>query len=617
MAPGVRKHYGKRGMPVFTSREIQIASKILSARGSIRIKDLADEFQVSSRTVQYDLENIKFFFKKQCIEYCSSPGKGIWVNCMKQQREHALAELSQQQKINIHLSQETRVKHILLQLLFSEGYITAGGLAEELNVSRGTILSDMDYVNVFLEGSGLFFKRQVRLGYRLDGSEIALRSLAEKLLRDSMSVYDIYKMIGRIKDGISKETPPLQLIGVTAGDYKVVEEVMIRAFRDHGSLLLEENIVIMVTRLLVSLSRVRIKRYIGDSMQEALKGDLYWHEVYEKNGLPALQDEFDYVQGRYQKTQMQVDIAGLSVDLIQKVSIMENFPYYQDNTLYSRLLNHLRHDFSHMFSTENKDTDRNPFHDLIIKNHYHLYKSIRTVCRHHIDDAYLFPNESFISYLALHFLIAQKNLGVGRKMRVVFVCATGQGAAKLIERMLEAEIRRLEIVKHCSLTETAGVVENLKPDFIISVFPIEATVPVVVVEPLPTKADIESIRKLIDNQTEDNEILNSSQPVTLSMDSNKQEEVSQEVILVGLKIYAALQEKPVYAVKQGLELAFLAHVMLLANRYVFDKQFTAKSKEERPLDCLIKNRLSEIGVFLTLDEIQALTYYFKEQGEII
>ncbi|MFV0238952.1 MAG: HTH domain-containing protein, partial [Lacrimispora sphenoides] len=112
---------------------------------------------------------------------------------MKQQREHALAELSQQQKINIHLSQETRVRHILLQLLFREGYITAGGLAEELSVSRGTILSDMDYVNVFLEGSGLFFKRQVRLGYRLDGSEIALRSLAEKLLRDSMSVYDIYK----------------------------------------------------------------------------------------------------------------------------------------------------------------------------------------------------------------------------------------------------------------------------------------------------------------------------------------------------------------------------------------------------------------------------------------
>lgn len=606
---------------MFTSREIQVAGKILSAKGSIRIKDLADEFQVSSRTVQYDLENIKFFFKKQGIEYCSSPGKGIWVSCMKQQRERALAELSQQQKINIHLSQETRVRHILLQLLFRDGYITAGGLAEELDVSRGTILSDMDYVNVFLEGSGLFFKRQVRLGYRLDGSEISLRSLAEKLLRDSMSVYDIYKMIGRIKDGISKETPPLQLNGVSAGDYKVVEEVMIRAYRDHGSVILEENIVIMVTRLLVSLSRVRIKKYIGDSMQEALKDEsrlsLYWCEVYEKNNLPTLQDEFDYVQGRYQKTQMQVDIAGLSVDLIQKVSIMENFPYYEDNTLHSRLLNHLRHDLSHMFSTEKNDTDRNPFHNLIIKNHYHLYKSIRTVCRHYIDDAYLFPNESFISYLALHFLVAQKNLGVGRKKRVVFVCATGRGAAKLIERMLEAEVRRMEVVKHCTLSEVTEVVDHSKPDFIISIFPIEATVPVVVVEPLPTKADIESIRKLIDDWTEDNEILNSSQPVTLSMDSNKQEEVSQEVILVGLKIYAALQENPVYAVRQGLELAFLAHVMLLANRCVFDKQFTAKSKEERPLDCLIKNRLSEIGIFLTLDEIQALTYYFKEQGEII
>jgi hypothetical protein len=140
---------------------------------------------------------------------------------------------------------------------------------------------------------------------------------------------------------------------------------------------------------------------------------------------------------------------------------------------------------------------------------------------------------------------------------------------------------------------------------------------VVVVEPLPTKADIEAIQKLIEGRTDGSEILSGSQPVALGMDSGNQEEVSQEVILVGLKLYAALQEHPIYAVKPGLELAFLAHIMLLASRCVFDKQFTAKSKEERPIDRLIETRLSEIGVFLTLDEIQALTYYFEEQGEII
>lgn len=60
-----------------------------------------------------------------------------------------------------------------------------------------------------------------------------------------------------------------------------------------------------------------------------------------------------------------------------------------------------------------------------------------------------------------------------------------------------------------------------------------------------------------------------------------------------------------------MEFAFLAHVMLLANRYMFNKQYRGLLGLETDFDIRIKKRLEEIGIVLTLDEVKALTYYLS------
>lgn len=595
---------------MLTTREFQITYKILSAQAGIRIKDLAEGFRVSPRAIQYDLENVKDFLKKQGVEFCSSSGKGIWAECTETQREAALAELSRLQGGNVFLTQEIRIQRILLQLIFFDGYITAGGLAEKLNVSRGTILNDMDQTHILLQDSGLLFSRKVSQGYRLEGREIALRTLAEKLLQDSMSVYDIYQIISKLKSGAVGGAFEQLLPEQALHDYRIIEDTMIPAFQEHATGLQDENAVAILLRTLISVSRVRMDYFVGDYPMPAT-GEThplypYWERVCQSIGLPVSKDEFDYVLGRYYAKNLPVDIAALSADLVASVSRMEDFPYGDDNTLYPRLLSHLRHHFSN----DKANAARNPFHDLILENHSTLYKSILAVCKQHVDKAYLFSNDAMISYVALHFLTSQRNLGVGRKMRVVFVCATGRGAARIIARMLEAGAQRIEIVQHCSLAEVDEVVKHTKPDFIVSVFPIEADVPVVVVEPLPTKANIEAIRRLVEERTEPNELLYHNRLIDYHMDDDKQEEIAQEVVLAGLRIYAKLCEEPRCKVKPEMQFAFLAHVMLLAGRYVFDKQFTGSPNAPTDLERLIQGRLEEVGVYLNPDEIKALTYYF-------
>lgn len=593
---------------MLTPREFQIAYRILSANAGLRIKALADEFQVSSRSIQYSLDNVRDFLKKRNILYCSSSSKGIWAECSAAERSAALEELSLMQRENIYFDQEQRISRIFLQLIFLGGNVTAVSLAESLKVSRSTILNDMNHAEILLKDSGLILRRQVRWGYRLDGPELALRTLAENSLQEGLSVYDVYLIINSLKSGV-QDINSLPFPQEVLRDYMDAGQQLFRAFSEQAAQIQRENVIGLLIRLLLSVARVRNGYFVGDSEEPADVSSHYlypyWAAVYLKNGLPVLKDELDYIQGWYQEKKSPVDITDFSMKLVEEVSRLEKFPYYEDNTLYSRLLIHLRH----CFSSENNIMAKNPFHEMVISNHSHLYNSIQMVCREYIESAYIFAAESFVSYLALHFLVSHQNLGVVRKLRVAFVCATGQGGARIIARMLEAEIRQIEVISLCSLTEVDDVVRNMEPDFMISVFPVETDVPVVVVEPLPTKADIEAIQSIVNDKLGSDQLLYINQSANMFLSSENQEDISQDVILTGLKIYASLLEEKSWVVKPELEFAFLTHVMLLANRYMFNKQFYNQSVLESAFDIRIKSRLEEIGIVLTLDEVKALTYY--------
>lgn len=594
---------------MLTPREFQIAYRILSANSGLHIRALAADYQVGPRSIQYSLDKVKDFFKQRNILYCSSSSKGIWAECSAEQRTAALDELSRMQTGNLYFDQPQRIRRIFLQLIFLGEYTTAGKLAENLKVSRSTILNDINHAEMLLEGSGLILRRQVRWGYRLDGPELALRTFAENSLQEGLSVYDVYLVINSLKSGV----PDIDLLPFpkeTLRDYLTAGQELIRAFDEQAAEIKKENVIALLIRLLISIARVRMGHFAGDPEKSADTSSCYlypyWAAAFLKSGLPVLKDELDYIQGWYQERQASVDIAELSMKLVEKVSRLEDFPYYEDSTLYSRLLVHLRH----CISNENNRVAKNPFHDMVMSNHKHLYNSIQMVCQECIDNSYLFIAESFISYLVLHFLVSQQNLESVHKLRVVFVCATGQGGARIIARMLEAEIRQIEIIRYCSLIEVDEVVRKMNPDFIISVFPLETDVPAVVVEPLPTKADIEAIRRMVNQKSGANPLPGTNQTTNLWFDKGNQDDISQEVILTGLKIYAGLKDEA-WAVKPELEFAFLTHVMLLANRYMFNKQYCNQSNLESAFDSRIKNRLEEIGIDLTLDEVKALTHYLS------
>ena len=84
------------------------------------------------------------------------------------------------------------------QLLSVKGYLTAQQLADELLVSRNTIVSDLEQVERLLQAYDLTLIRQARQGFTISGEESNVRLLMEFITQKELTEYDIYQIMNYV-----------------------------------------------------------------------------------------------------------------------------------------------------------------------------------------------------------------------------------------------------------------------------------------------------------------------------------------------------------------------------------------------------------------------------------
>ena len=91
-----------------------------------------------------------------------------------------------------------RVNVLIFQLLSVKGYLTAQQLADELLVSRNTIVSDLEQVERLLQAYDLTLIRQARQGFTISGEESNVRLLMEFITQKELTEYDIYQIMNYV-----------------------------------------------------------------------------------------------------------------------------------------------------------------------------------------------------------------------------------------------------------------------------------------------------------------------------------------------------------------------------------------------------------------------------------
>lgn len=170
-------------------RIVSIIYELSQAGTAVTISGLAEEYKVSQRTIRNDLNSISSFLKENHL--CELRLKSGGIVCKEDDFEKILPFLSDRDFYTYKLSKEERVKVAVSLLVNSPGYITLSAIADNLFVSRATIINDLDAIKKYVRTGNLQILSHSSKGLRVDGLEsdkrMFLMKLADKQASDDIS----------------------------------------------------------------------------------------------------------------------------------------------------------------------------------------------------------------------------------------------------------------------------------------------------------------------------------------------------------------------------------------------------------------------------------------------
>ncbi|WP_231506178.1 BglG family transcription antiterminator [Paenibacillus sp. UNC451MF] len=637
-----------------STRSRILLKKMLLDTTPLRVKELADQFNVSDRTIKYDLETIRVWLQEQDVFMRSNPSKGIWIECDESERTELLGKLETSGS-HVFVNQHERARGIILDLLLNDKHMTIGEMVKKNDVSRNTILSDLAIAEAFFKEGQLLLERS-RFGIRLIGTEKQRRTVLENVIHDLLDGNDMLQIV----QGVAQQQKPtlhfnkvLERFLEPVKDLDALFEALSRIVRETESeigLLLSDRVIIGVfIRLCIAIQRHRHQgEYAEDEtrIQESasehslsifyvfrrvlemlakresisLTDDDVWFISLQAIGMAA---PFPY---ELSKGESLPDVYTITHEMIRHVTDQMRFPFLEDQELFNNLLAHMSDKLTkHSYGV----VEPNPLLKEIMHSYRTMFDYVKKACSDVLGPLGIQLTDPDIAFVVLHFQTAYERKAEQQKWKALIVCGTGRGTSKWLMTIIENEIKHIQFVAACSVMDVEKVLEQVQVDLVISILPIKANVPVVVVHSIPGKRDFQAIQAQL-NQLGTSRVRSASKsggglrrPEMLAHDVGQLENMVQDIIYTGYdlsrEIIAHFKEYLSDERAEGLTL----HLLFMVNRIHFGTAYMQYG--ETPLlgstALALKKELEHLlqrkNVSATEGELQAILRYFEpvDKGE--
>lgn len=151
------------------------------------MKELAEQFKVSTRTIRNDLEQINEFLNKNKLSGVSLGKQGV-IETGKDM-ERARQYLFQDDFYSYKLEKHERKMFMATLLICERDYRTLSNLADCMYVSRSTVVQDLDGLKAFFKKHKLYVVSHSNKGLILEGEEKNKRLLLLSMIKSNESVY--------------------------------------------------------------------------------------------------------------------------------------------------------------------------------------------------------------------------------------------------------------------------------------------------------------------------------------------------------------------------------------------------------------------------------------------
>ena len=606
-----------------SNRQMTIVTKLITVEQAVTTQMLADDVNVSVRTVKNDLRGIQDWFAHYGDYYRSKPRIGIWLEASPAARAMLKQRLMTNQVENLPCTPQERVAQIVLLLAINPGFMTTQQIENKIDISKNTVVADLDRVDQFLQKFQLILERKNYYGYRIAGTELNIRSALEAILNRILHTFEAPMLTSTdpLKDVQKIQFPAVPELQTVFN--VVVNELEVQHAPTHADFDLED-ILTMLVRMVICTIRLSMNHPINSytplavaqTEQQKLPYVLFTKVVHHYE-FPVLQDEYDYLLRGVNPRFDDQNIAALTNQIIKQVSRQLQYPFDTDGQLKVNLFSHLLTKLSNKYKFTN---EYNPFVTDLKKRNLPLFEAVQVALRDNISSNPAVVSDSFITFVTLHFMVSLESHQTTRYARVLYVCSTGLGVTGLIKREIERHVSNIEIAGFASITTVDQQVAALHPDLLISIFPITAgELPVVQVNPLPSHDDIERIRSAVAKVLK--VTMSSLTPFRprVGKESDAEEE-TRTLMLNGSVIYQALSRYFGQRIPVGYQEAFMIHVMMAVHRIYYHHSYDSTlkvtpSSETKDVQTIkrifLENQLSinapEIGALLQYTRVHELS----------
>lgn len=443
------------------SREIlsQLITKTEYSQ-TMSIQDLAEMFKVSSRTIRYDIEQINDYLKENHLQPLNLGKQGV-INTQADITK-ARESLSEEGFYSFKLSREERVCFSAVMMICSDDYITLSEIADQLFVSRSTIIQDLEHIKSFFRERHLYVLSHSNKGLLLEGREIDKRNLLIDMIQSENSIFKAEPIFQHLTQCLSKN------LKIDLEDISMIEKIINEAEHIYGRFLTDQSFVQLRNYFQLSLYRLRKAHYVEygddknskwdmakgmiDQIQQFIVKEIPDTEIYY---VASVLNRMKYIK----KTTSNKEIVKMQVitrNFIEKISKDIHRNLQGDYIFYENLINHLES----TFSTLGDRFAINSVVDEILQR----YPEVKQATERNV---YVFEeyvgrklSEEEIAYIVVHICAAiERNKNETVRYSVVLVCNGGIGTSQLL-------LARLEKFFHLDVIDIipAHDIENMNMD---------------------------------------------------------------------------------------------------------------------------------------------------------
>ena len=490
----------KKEKQSLSKRQKEIIRTLVQMKGRpVTTAAISEKLSVSNRTVLRELPSVEKWLDENDFHFVRKRGTGVAI--VEDSENLALVEeLLHIEKEAMHYSKDDRRGRILGTLFFSVSPAKAYSFTSKYDISEGTLYSDLDVLDKWLEDYNIKIIRRPGLGIFMTGDEVSRR---QAIINAIFEFFDMNRMPVLI-DNYEEETDnttwmnhPLipffeeEIIQFSRKACNYCEDFLKISYVDSSRISLVNRISLAIYRM----QHDRYMRTMPENMDHVINSREYslarelGSMISQEFDLEVTEEEIAHITTYLLTLRVwtsssstddplkAINVRYIVLSMVGVVEQLTGIPFRSDATMIDDLAEHI----AIMQKRISLDLIAGNTQSAVIKENYPaVYTAVETACQ--VLREWIYPKDlkdSDIGFIAMHFAAAAERLQKNaRKVAVVVVCPMGIASSRMLAASLVKSFPEVEI-RHISSAFSIDEVQLKKEgiDLIISTAEIRTNFP--------------------------------------------------------------------------------------------------------------------------------------------